>query len=103
MYGQDYSTREIEAICGCSRSSHMIGVTGVALTPDGIRAISGSWDTTLKVWNISALLNAGLASGVCLATFCADGPLDACAISTDGRTVGAAGASGRGHLLRWET
>jgi len=53
LYGQDYSTREIEAICGYRRSSHMIGVTGVALTPDGRLAVSASHDKTLKVWDVA--------------------------------------------------
>jgi WD40 repeat protein len=64
----------------------------VAVTPDGSRAVSASDDKSLKVWD--------LASGVCLATFLADGTLFACAVTPDGRTVVTAGASGRLHFLR---
>ncbi|MGA2435980.1 MAG: AAA family ATPase, partial [Bryobacteraceae bacterium] len=32
--------------------SHSKGVIGVAVTPDGKRAVSASWDHTLKVWDL---------------------------------------------------
>ena len=71
---------------------HTGSVVSVAVTPDGARAISASSDHTLKVWDLE--------TGRCLATFVADGALYACAVSPDGRTIVAGGASGRVHFLR---
>jgi len=34
---------------------HSDGVTSVSFSPDGKRIVSGSWDNTLKVWDISSL------------------------------------------------
>ena len=39
---------------------HTYGVSGVSITPDGWRAVSGSWDKTLRVWDIE--------TGECLRT-----------------------------------
>ena len=36
---------------------HRDGVWGVAFTPDGRGLVSGSWDETLKYWDISRLAN----------------------------------------------
>ena len=33
-------------------SGHSDGVTAVAITPDGFRAVSASWDNTLKLWDL---------------------------------------------------
>jgi WD40 repeat protein len=49
---------------GASQAVHTLeghtgGVTGVAVTPDGRYAISASYDTTLKVWDLSAALETG--------------------------------------------
>jgi WD40 repeat protein len=73
---------------------HTWGVTSVCVTPDGRRAISGSDDHTLKVWELE--------TGEVIATFTADGALYACAVAPDGVTTVAAGASDRVHFLRLE-
>jgi WD40 repeat protein len=73
---------------------HTESVSAVAVTPDGKHIVSGSHDNTLKVWE--------LASGKCLASFQADGPIYACAISSDGKTLVAGDALGRLHFLRFE-
>ena len=73
---------------------HTDWVRSVAVTPDGQFAISGSYDNTLKVWSLS--------TGHEVACFVAEQPLYACAVSRDGKTIVAAGQSGRVHFLRLE-
>jgi len=81
------SGEEIQRLVG-----HTDSVIAVAVTPDGKHAISGSWDKTLRMWDIE--------SGQVFASFSEDGPLHACAISPNGRTIVAGDASGRVHFLR---
>jgi WD40 repeat protein len=68
----------------------------------GLRAVSGSYDQTLKVWDISTGLNAGLESGEAIASFSAEGALWACAVAPDGVTIVAGDIMGRVHILRLE-
>jgi hypothetical protein len=68
--------------------------TGVAVTPDGRRAVSASGDHTLKVWD--------LASGAIVAGFTCDDPALCCAFAVSGEILGA-DAAGRLYLLRFET
>ena len=35
-------------------TGHTGNVNGVAFSPDGWRALSGSWDNTLRLWQVSA-------------------------------------------------
>jgi WD40 repeat protein len=46
--------------CLRTLEGHCYGVTSVRVTPDGRRAISGSWDETMRVWDLN--------TGVCLHT-----------------------------------
>ncbi|HEY1483975.1 MAG TPA: GAF domain-containing protein [Candidatus Acidoferrum sp.] len=41
---------------------HSGWVTGLAFTPDGRRLVSGSWDQTVKMWDVSTGLPAGMVS-----------------------------------------
>ena len=63
-----------------SFTGHSGGVTSVAIAPDGRTALSGSWDKTLKLWD--------LASGKELRTFTGhSGGVTSVAIAPDGRTA----------------
>jgi WD40 repeat protein len=72
-------------------ADHSNWVTAVALTPDGKRAVSASYDETLKVWDLE--------TGEVVAAFTADAPLISCAVGPDGRAIVAGDASGRVHFL----
>jgi WD40 repeat protein len=58
----------------------------VAVTPDGKRAVSGSDDQTLNVWDLE--------------TFATDSPLLYCGVASDGTTFIAGGKLGEVHVLR---
>jgi len=66
---------------------------GVAVTPDGKRAVSASGDHTLKVWDLE--------TGEALATFTCDGPVLCCACDDDKRII-CGDAGGRVHFLSLE-
>jgi hypothetical protein len=40
-------------------AGHSDSVSGVAVSPDGRRAVSASWDNTLKVWDLEMLVRTG--------------------------------------------
>jgi WD40 repeat protein len=65
----------------------------VAVTPDGKRAVSASSDKTLKAWDLE--------SGLALATFTCDAPVDCCACAGALRIVAGDGG-GRVHFLQLE-
>ena len=67
-------------------------VRAEALTPDGCRAVSASYDKTLKVWDLE--------NGNVDATFSGESGLTSCSISPDGLTIVAGEKSGRVHFLR---
>jgi predicted ATPase len=73
---------------------HSGGVWSVALSGDGKRALSGSDDNTLKVWDLQ--------SGEVIACFSGESAIWCCAIAPDGKTIVAGEASGRVHFLRLE-
>jgi WD40 repeat protein len=58
---QDYSLPAVQAILGAARataprhafSGHTMVVSSVAFSPDGQYALSGSWDTTLRLWEVA--------------------------------------------------
>ena len=73
---------------------HSDSVKAVAITPDGKRAISGSRDNTIKVWDLS--------SGNVIASFTTESPIASCAIAPDGLTIVAGDRLGRVYFLRLE-
>jgi WD40 repeat protein len=72
--------------------AHVGLVSAVAVTYDGRRAISVSEDRSVKIWNLDI--------AECLATFAADAPVLACAISENARLILASDAVGCLHLLK---
>jgi WD40 repeat protein len=69
---------------------HTGSVEAVGFLPDGSRALSGSSDNTLRLWD--------LASGECLAEYYADAKIDCLAFARDALVV-AGSADGRLHIL----
>lgn len=64
------------------------------MTADGKRAISGSLDNTIKVWD--------LWSGNLIASFMGESSIACCAIAPDGVTIVAGDESGLVYFLRLE-
>jgi WD40 repeat protein len=61
-------------------TGHTYAVYAVAVTPDGRQVVSGSWDDTVRVWD--------LASGQPVRTLTGHtGAVDAVAVTPDGRQV----------------
>ncbi len=73
---------------------HAGGVNAVALSSDGRRALSGSHDNTLKLWDTG--------TREILAEFSGEGPITAVDLSKDGRKMVAGDAFGRVHFLTLE-
>ena len=65
----------------------------MAVTADGRRAVSASYDNTLKVWDLE--------SGAVVATFVCDSSVNSCACA-EGNIIVAGGAAGRVHFLSLE-
>ena len=73
---------------------HDSWITGVAVFPDGLMAVSTFSDGMLKVWDI--------VDGNTLAGFCGDAPLSCCAVAPNGRTLVVGETSGQVHFLGLE-
>ncbi len=66
----------------------------VAITPDGRRVVSGSYDKTLKVWDLE--------TGALICSFTCEGRVDCVAVAPHGRTFISGDAGGRVYFLRLE-
>jgi WD40 repeat protein len=77
----------------CARNDHVKGVDGVAVTPDGNRAVSASEDKTLTRWSLE--------TGSLIATFHCDASVRCCACASNHRIV-AGDHSGCVHFLALE-
>ncbi|MEP6524102.1 hypothetical protein NDA07_20355 [Microcoleus vaginatus DQ-U2] len=75
-------------------NGHTSSVNAVAVTADGKRAISGSDDKTIKVWDLT--------TGNVIASFTGESSIACCAIAPDGVTIVAGDESGRVYFLRLE-
>ena len=64
----------------------------VAVTPDGRRAISASWDRTLKVWDLQ--------TGQELATVALESALHCVDVAPDGVTIVTGDGAGNVYCLR---
>ena len=71
---------------------HTSSVNAVAVTPDGRHVVSGSWDKTLRVWDLK--------DGKQILTFTLDATVTACIAAQDNRTIIAGDNLGRMHFLR---
>jgi WD40 repeat protein len=74
-----------------SLQGHTDTVLPVAVMPEGRRAVSGSGDRTLRLWDLE--------SGEEIVTFTGESSMASCAVSPDGRTIIAGEISGRMHFL----
>ncbi len=64
------------------------------MTADGRRAVSASFDHTLKVWDLEG--------GRSIASFSTDGEARSCAMDAGGSTIVAGDATGSVYFLRLE-
>lgn len=75
-------------------SGHSDEVRSVATSADGTLAVSGSYDNTVKVWDLQ--------TGEAIARFVADHAIHSCAISPDKKTIVAGDSGGFVHFLHLE-
>ena len=75
-------------------TGHTDEVYALAATPDGRQVVSGSWDDTLKVWDLE--------SGKTVTTFLCDAPIFSCLCVSDGKVFVMGDGSGTIHFLRLE-
>ena len=73
---------------------HVGSVNVCKVTPDGRYLLSGGWDATLRLWDVT--------TGLPICTWIADAPISNCAISPDARSCVACDESGKMHWLNLE-
>ena len=70
---------------------HSLPVNSVTVSPDGRRAVSGSYDDTVRVWDLE--------TGQCLAVYHAGADVDSAAISSNGSRIVCGTSDGQMHFL----
>ena len=78
----------------CTLKGHNGQVLGVAVFPDGSKAVSVASDHTLKIWDLDM--------GGAIASFTADSTLLTCTVAPDNTTIVAGDILGCVHFLRLE-
>jgi WD40 repeat protein len=71
---------------------HSAEVWAMAITPDGHRTVSASRDKTVRLWDME--------NDQEIAIFTGEGPMETCAVSSDGQTIVVIETSGQAHFLR---
>src|SRR5205823_8396914 len=95
--GTDRTMREWSlrptAITGTRFAGHESWVTSLVLTPDGKKLLSGSWDGTVRVWDVDRGKDPVVLEGH-------EARIFAVAVSRDGKR--AASAGGNGEVFVWD-
>jgi WD40 repeat protein len=91
---------------GETLAGHGDTVTGVAFSPDGQTLASGSWDNTIRLWDISTVLDTGVGTvqqigEPLVARKDALDPVNSLAFSPDGKTL-VSGSSVTGAIRVWD-
>jgi len=84
-------THPLRPQCLRTLQGHTSWVESLAVTPDGRRALSGSWDKTLRLWDLE--------TGQCLAVYHAGDLVHTATFSPDGRRIVCGTHDGQMHFL----
>jgi WD40 repeat protein len=81
-------------------SGHLGYVWKMTFSPDGRYLASGSWDATIKVWDLKVLANDPKATPVTLRGHA--GAIYGLAFSPDGRLASSSGSTRHGEVRVWD-
>ena len=76
----------------CPKKQHTHQVSSVHFSPDGARLVTGSYDTTVKIWDPS--------TGACLETLPVDGSVSSVRFSPSGTEIAAASNEVRNYCVK---